>query len=104
MHMNNDKMMKLKCAKVLIFTFISEKTQCLCSQHVSMDGENPCLHLHRDSTFSIVRYDIFAYGTAYLISCTKSNDPGSGGFSLGEPHDLRSPLRLAMALMNRSQR
>ena len=46
---------------------------------------------------SIVRYDVFAYGTAYLISSTKSNDPGGGFFGAfpGEHHDLRSPLRLA---------
>ena len=44
-----------------------------------MHGEVPlCTYLHRASTFSIVRYDVVAYGTAYLISPTKSNDPDSG--------------------------
>ena len=61
------------------------------------NGWGKSLYLHRDSTFSIVRYDVFAYGTAYLISSTKSNDPGGGFFGAfpGEHHDLRSPLRLA---------
>ena len=73
--------MKLKFVRILIYTFISEKTQCLCSQHGSMDGGNPfCTDLHRDSTFSIVRYDDFVHGTAYLNGSTKSNDPGGGFF------------------------
>ena len=73
--------MKLKYTRILIFTSISEKKKHgVCVQSTSqMHGEVPfCTYVHRASAFSIVRYDVFAYGTAYLISPTKSNDPDSG--------------------------
>ena len=75
--MNNDKNDEIE---ILIYTFISEKTQCVHSM-VQWMGEIPfCTYIHRDSTFSIIRYDDFMHGTAYLNSSTKSNDPGGGFF------------------------
>ena len=75
-----EEMMKLKYTRILIFTSISEKnTVFVFRARPIMHGEVPfCTYLHRASTFSIVRYDVFVYGTAYLISPTKSNDPDSG--------------------------
>ena len=73
--------MKLKFVRILTYTFISEKTQCLCSQHGSMDEGNPFLHvLTQRQYILIVRYDDFAHGTTYLNSSTKSNNPGGGFF------------------------
>ena len=46
-----------------------------------MRGKIPfCMYVHRASTFLIVPYDVFAYGTGYLISPTKSNNPGNVAF------------------------
>ena len=40
--------------------------------------------------------DVFVYGTAYLIGSTNQTIQAavSSGLTLGEPHDLRSLLRL----------
>ena len=54
---------------------------CLCQSMLQWMGKiSLCTYLHRASTFSIIHYDVFAYGTAYLISSTKSNDPGGSFF------------------------
>ena len=45
-----------------------------------MYGTTYLIRTKNDHTFSIARYDAFAYGTAYLIRPTKSNDPTSGLF------------------------
>ena len=71
--------MKFKYIRILIFTSISEKTVFVFRARLKMHGKVPfCTYVHRASTFSIVRYDVFAYNAAYLINPTESNEPGSG--------------------------
>ena len=52
-------------------------------------GEIPlCTYSHRDSKFSIIRCDVIAYGTAYLIGST-IQAAVSSGLSLREPPRLK---------------
>ena len=48
------------------------------------------VYVLRACTFLIACYDAFMYGTAYLISPTKSNDP-AGGLFRTSPTLQRSP-------------
>ena len=65
---------------------VGKKTRC-CAQSTSQThGEVPFFtYVHRAYTFSIARYDAFAYGTAYIIRPTKSNDPACGCSGLPLP-------------------
>ena len=74
---------------ISIFTPISKRSVCIQSTS-QMYGEVPfCTYVHRASIFSIVHYDVFVYGTAYLVL---QNRTSQVAFSLGLSYNLRSPL------------
>ena len=50
-------------------------------EQFGMQGKVPFFtYVHIVCTFLIIHYDALAYGTAYLIRPTKSNDPASSLF------------------------
>ena len=82
MHMKNGRNDENEIYQNFDFHFhIGENTVFCVQSAFQCMGKIPlCTYVHRASTFSIVRYDVFAYGTAYIISSTKSNDTGGGFF------------------------
>ena len=80
--MNSDKNDEIEiCQNFDLYFHVREKHNVCVHSTVQWMGEiSFCTYLHRDSTFSIVRYDDFTHDTTYLSSSTKSNDSGGGFF------------------------